>query len=221
MDLYSHSPPTSNRMLKKTPSVVLGLSSRTSCTLRAPTALQPFWMPILNVPNIRSAWQSLRQHKYHLDKHRTLQQSQCLITTIVMLSLLASCASLSGGRTDTFYCSYDTVWDETLIALHPATFTTTEKEAGKIETDWEKGMSNSTSGALGRSNLVQERSSIVITLDNDEQLTTVRVNHVRQQHHLEGTRSLRWLHAPALPAVEHRILSRIYDRLKKQGCRAV
>ncbi len=148
-------------------------------------------------------------------------QPRFLIPTILMLSLLTSCASLSGGHTNTVYCPYDTVWEETVLALHPATFTTADKQDGNIETDWEKGMSNTTSGALGRTNLVQERSSIVVNLDNDEKLTTIRVNHVRQTHHLEGTRSLRWMHAPSLPEVEQRILSKIQRRLKTQGCRPV
>ncbi len=120
--------------------------------------------------------------------------------------------------TSTFKCPYDTIWEQTLLALHPATFTVANKEKGLIETDWEKGMSKSKSGALGRTNLVQERSSIVVELDNKGSTTTLDITHVRQKHHLEGVRSLRWLHAPAVPEIQNRILGRIQSRVKKQGC---
>ncbi len=149
------------------------------------------------------------------------ERSLQFVIIVTLSALLVGCASLSGGRTDAFYCPYDTVWEETLLALHPSTFFLADEHNGVIETDWEKGMSQTKTGALGRSNLVQERSSIVVKIENDEKLTTVRVIHVRQHHHLEGTRSLRWLHAPALPAIEHRVLSRIHKRIKKRGCRAV
>lgn len=143
------------------------------------------------------------------------------VVIAIAMACLTGCASLSGGHTHTFYCPYDTVWEETLHALHPATVTKADKGAGAIETDWEQGMSEAKSGVFGRSNLVQERSSIVVKLEKEETLTTIRVNHVRQQHHLEGTRSLRWLHAPAVPEVESAILARIHNRVKKQGCHAV
>ena len=79
--------------------------------------------------------------------------------------------------TSTFKCPYDTIWEQTLLALHPATFTVANKEKGLIETDWEKGMSKSKSGALGRTNLVQERSSIVVELDNKGSTTTLDITH--------------------------------------------
>ena len=149
----------------------------------------------------------------------------CTIAVLFVGLVVSSCvsvsSSLSGGRTNHFYCPYDTVWEETLMALHPATFAVADKEDGVIETEWEEGMSKAQYGVFGRSNLVQERSSIVVNLDQQDKLTKVHVIHARQVHHLSGRRSLRWLHAEPLPHVENKILSRIQNRLKNQGCRLV
>jgi|GEM_PF-2937235 uncharacterized lipoprotein len=136
----------------------------------------------------------------------------------VMMLCLTGCASLAGGHIDTYRCGYDTVWEETLRALEPATFAATDKRHGRIETEWEKGMADQTSGIMGRSDLVQERSSIVVSLARQRNNTEVRVIHVRQQRHLGGTRSLRWRHVPSSPEVENRMLARIHDRLKQRGC---
>ena len=135
-----------------------------------------------------------------------------------MMVCLTGCASLAGGHIDMYRCGYDTVWEETLRALEPATFATADKYNGRIETEWEKGMADQTSGIMGRSDLVQERSSIVVTLARQRDDTEVRVFHVRQRHHLVGARSLRWQHVPSSPEVEYKILARIHDRLKQRGC---
>ena len=132
-------------------------------------------------------------------------------------ALLIGCASLSGGQTSTVRCNFDTVWEESLMALESATLVTADKMAGVIETDWEKGMSKQGTGAFGRK-LTQERSSLFVKIIDDHGVSTIRVIHVRQEHPLSGVRALRWFPVDGLPHVERRILSRIHQRLKKHGC---
>ncbi len=137
----------------------------------------------------------------------------------IIIIMMTGCASLSGGQTSTIRCDYDTVWEESLMALEKATLITADKMAGVIETDWEKGMSKKKTGVLGRK-LTQERSSLFVKIIEDDDVATIRVIHVRQEHPLSGVRSLRWFPVDGSPHVERRILNRIHQRLKKHGCHA-
>ena len=105
------------------------------------------------------------------------------------------------------------------MALESAKLITADKLAGVLETDWEKGMSKQGTGAFGRK-LTQERSSLFVKIIEDDDESTIRVIHVRQEHPLSGVRSLRWLPVDGSPHVERRILNSIHQRLKKHGCHA-
>ena len=149
----------------------------------------------------------------------TVHSPLFIIHHFALIIMMTGCASLSGGQTSTVRCDYDTVWEESLMALEGAKLITADKMAGVIETDWEKGMSKQGTGAFGRK-LTQERSSLFVKIVNDHDVATIRVIHVRQEHPLSGVRSLRWFPVEGSPHVERRILSRIHQRLKKHGCHA-
>jgi len=142
-----------------------------------------------------------------------------IVYHFALIIIMTSCASLSGGQTSTIRCSYDTVWEESLMVLEKAKLTTADKMAGVIETDWEKGMSKQGTGAFGRK-LTQERSSLFVKIIDSHDVATIRVIHVRQEHPLSGVRALRWFPVDGSPQVERRILNRIQHRLKKHGCHA-
>ena len=149
----------------------------------------------------------------------TVYSPMFIIHHVAFIIILTGCASLSGGQTSTIRCNFDTVWEESLMALESATLVTADKMAGVIETDWEKGMSKQGTGAFGRK-LTQERSSLVVKIIDVDDVATIRVIHVRQEHSLSGVRALRWLPVDGSPHVERRILNSIHQRLKKHGCRA-
>ncbi len=137
--------------------------------------------------------------------------------SIILPSLLIGCASLSGGQTSTVFCQYNTVWEESLMVLERATLITANKSSGVLETDWEKGMSKQGVGAFGRK-LTQERSSLFVKIVDEQDVATIRVIHVRQEHPLSGVKALRWFPVDGSPQVERRILNNIHQRIKKHGC---
>ena len=147
----------------------------------------------------------------------TVHSPLFIIHYFAFIIIMTGCASLSGGQTLTIRCNYDTVWEESLMVLERATLITADKMSGIIETDWEKGMSKKKVGAFGRK-LTQERSSLFVKIIDDDDVATIRVIHVRQEHPLSGVRSLRWFPVDGSPHVERRILNRIHHRLKKHGC---
>ena len=139
----------------------------------------------------------------------------------LIILLLPACASTSGMQQQFAVCSYDHAWDAALETVKDRPITTSDKDAGLIETDWlEISMPGRDFGILQRDvSDGKDRSRLTLTVKRLDDVTKISFLEVRQQWVFRGgSRLFGWASTDPSPDVMHDIRRRLDSKLKEHGC---
>jgi hypothetical protein len=131
--------------------------------------------------------------------------------------LLAGCMTLAGKPTAVSSCSFDHVWDTSIIALADFQLQTTDKATGVLETNWVEVAASTRAGALERE-VNKERVKYVVEIKRDGTGAVAAVLQLREEWSPMGVRSRQWRGIPGNPREESAVATEIAKRLKEKGC---
>ena len=152
--------------------------------------------------------------------------STCRITMTFMALLSAGCAMLSGSQEQYYVCSYDTVWDAALDTMKGQSVSTSNKEKGLIETNWQEvpPTSERTYGVFGREGFGNiERARLTVTVRRMDDVASVSVLETRERWHARGgvtQQALKWWAIEPSEEVTSGVVNRLNAKLKAKGCAA-
>lgn len=144
-----------------------------------------------------------------------------LLNIILLASLLAACASISGMEQRFAVCSYDHAWEAALQAVKDRSVETKDKDAGLIVTGWlEIPMPGRTFGALQRELAdSKDRSRITLAVKRLDDVTKISFIEERQRWVFRGgSRMFGWASTDPSEEVMHDVQRRLDSKLKEHGC---
>jgi len=131
--------------------------------------------------------------------------------------LLSGCMTLEGKSTTFSSCSFDHVWDASIVALADRQLQTSDKTAGVLETRWVEVAASTRAGALER-DVNKERAQYVVEIKRDGTGAMATVHQLREEWSPMGVRSRQWRGMPGNPQEESAVAAAIAKRLKEKGC---
>lgn len=137
--------------------------------------------------------------------------------SVVGCFLLSGCMTLEGKPTAFSSCSFDHVWDTSIVALADFQLQTTDKTAGALETKWLEVEGTTQAGALQRE-VNKERVKYVVEVKPDSRGAAATVLQLREEWSPMGVRSRQWRAIPGNPSEESAVAAEIARRLKEKGC---
>lgn len=142
---------------------------------------------------------------------------------LISFFALSACATLSGGRDQSFVCPYDTVWEATLDTMKGYSITAENKHDGTIETTWiEMEGKKRPYGIFAREGFGnRERARLTVVVKQDHQLSTVNVLETRQRWHARGgvsQQATRWWPVEPSEEVMEEVTGKLNAHLKGKGC---
>lgn len=145
------------------------------------------------------------------------------IGLLIAFFAVTSCATLSGGRDQTFVCPYDTVWDATLETMKGYSVTLENKREGTIETAWiEMEGKKRPYGIFAREGFGnRERARLTVVVKQDRHLSSVNVLETRQRWHARGgvsQQATRWWPVEPSEEVMEEVTGKLNAHLKEKGC---
>lgn len=144
-----------------------------------------------------------------------------LLLSLLALTALTACASMSGVQERFAVCTYDDAWDAALDAVKDRAVVTKDKDAGMIVTGWlEIPMPGRTFGALQRDlQDSKDRSRLTLIMKRLDDVTKISYAEERQRWAFRGgSRLFGW--APTDPSEEvmQHVQHRLDAKLKEHGC---
>ena len=143
------------------------------------------------------------------------------LSLLLIILVLPACVSTSGMQQQFAVCSYDHAWDAALEAVKDRSITTSDKDAGLIETDWlEIPMPGRAFGILQRDvSAGKDRSRITLTVKRLDDVA--KISFVEERHRWVfrgGSRLFGWAATDPSEEVIHDIQRRLDSKLKEHGC---
>ncbi len=143
------------------------------------------------------------------------------LSLLLILTLVAACASLGGMREQFAVCSYDHAWEAALDAVKDRAIAKQDKAAGVIDTAWlEIPMPGRTFGALQRDlGDSKDRSRISLTVKRLDDVTKIGFIEERQRWAFRGgSRLFGWADTGSSTEVMTDVQTRLDTKLKEHGC---
>lgn len=131
--------------------------------------------------------------------------------------LLAGCMTLAGKPTAVSSCSFDQVWDTSILTIADVQFETINKAAGVLETQWVEAEGSRQAGIFQR-DVNKERFKYVVEVKQDGTRTIATVLQLREEWSPMGLRMRQWRGMPGNPQEESAVAAEITRRLKEKGC---
>src|SRR3989454_9215142 len=128
--------------------------------------------------------------------HRLLAVFTCL--------LLAGCATLEGKPTATSPCSFEQVWDTSIVALSDVRLQKADKAAGVLETNWAEVGSATQAGVLQR-DINKERVRYVGEVKREGTGAAATVLQLREAWSPMGVMMNRWRAVPCNPTEDEAV----------------
>lgn len=146
------------------------------------------------------------------------------IAVLILLSMCAGCAALSGDRKQFYACTYDIVWDASLEVMKGESIASSSKEKGLIETGWTDvaPLTERSFGIFSREGFGnKERARLSLSVNRINDVTSVSVLETRQRWHSRGgatSQATKWWPAEPSEVITNEIVDRVNAKLKEQGC---
>lgn len=140
---------------------------------------------------------------------------------VMVMPLLAGCASVGGVQDRYVVCSYDHTWEAVLDAVKDRSVTKQDKERGVIETAWlEIPMPGRTFGAFHRDMKdSKDRSRVKMMVTRIDDVTKVSFVEERERWAFRGgSRLFGWVPTESSQDVITAIQGRLNAKLKEHGC---
>ena len=139
-----------------------------------------------------------------------------------ILLVLSGCAALTGTQERFVACPYDTVWEEALDTMKSYPISTTDEQAGRIETSWVEGdAAGRPYGLFGRQGLQEKerfRSTLIVEKKKDD-VVVLRLTERREHWGFRGgARIYQWYPVPASEETIDAVLIPLAAKLKQHGC---
>lgn len=139
------------------------------------------------------------------------------LSSFLGLCLLSGCMTLDGQPAAFPSCSFDQVWDASILTIADVQFETINKAAGVLETQWVEVEASTRAGALQRE-VNKERLKYVVAVKRDGNGAVATVLQLREEWSPMGVRSRQWRGMPGNPQEESAVAAMIAKRLKEKGC---
>lgn len=136
---------------------------------------------------------------------------------ILAVLLSSGCVMLAGKPTAVSPCSFDQVWDTSILTIADVQFETINKAAGVLETQWVEVEASTRAGALQRE-VNKERVKYVVEVKRDGNGAVATVLQLREEWSPMGARMRQWRGLPGNPREESAVSAEITRRLKEKGC---
>lgn len=144
-----------------------------------------------------------------------MKSFQPLILLVILTS--PACTTLGNTPAASSPCSFDQVWDTSIVALADFQLHTANKTEGVLETGWVEVEASTRVGAFQR-DVNKERLKYVVEITRDGAGATATVTQLREEFSPVGVRSRQWRGAPGNPSEETAVVAEISRRLKEKGC---
>ena len=131
--------------------------------------------------------------------------------------LLSGCMTLAGQPTAVSSCSFDQVWDTSIVTIADVQFETINKAAGVLETQWVEVEGSRQAGIFHR-DVNKERFKYVVEVKQDGAGAIAMVLQLREEWSPMGVRMRQWRGMPGNPQEESAVAGEITKRLKEKGC---
>lgn len=131
--------------------------------------------------------------------------------------LLFGCMTLAGKPTVSSSCSFDQVWDTSMVALEGVQLQKADKAEGVLETKWVE-VEASTQAGLLRRDVNKERVKYVVEVKREGTGAVTTVVQLREEWTPMGVRMRQWRAMAGNQAEEKAITAEISRRLKEKGC---
>lgn len=146
------------------------------------------------------------------------------IAILMLFTICAGCATLSGDRKQFYACSYDMVWDASLEVMKGESIASSSKEKGLIETGWidVAPLTERSFGIFSREGFGnKERARLSLSVNRTHDVTSVSALETRQRWHSRGgvtSQATKWWPTEPSEVTTNEIVNRINAKLKEQGC---
>lgn len=137
--------------------------------------------------------------------------------SVIGCLLLSGCMTLEGKPTAFSSCSFDHVWDTSIVALADVQLQTTDKATGVLETNWVEVAASTQAGLMQR-DVNRERVKYVVEVKRDGAGAIATVLQLREEWSPMGVRSRQWRAIPGNSSEESTATAEIARRLKEKGC---
>jgi hypothetical protein len=137
--------------------------------------------------------------------------------TLLVALTLPGCMVLGSTAAMSSACSFEQVWDASIVALADIQLQTANKTAGILETAWVEVEATTRAGAFQR-DVNKERLKYVVEITRDGTGTAATVTQLREEFSPMGVRSRQWRAVTPNPSEEASVVSEISRRLKEKGC---
>jgi hypothetical protein len=137
--------------------------------------------------------------------------------SVVGCLLLSGCVTLEGKPTAFSSCSFDHVWDASIVALADGQLQTTDKATGVLETNWVEVAASTQAGIMQR-DVNKERVRYVVEIKRDGTGAAAAVLQLREGWSPMGVQSRQWRAIPGNSSEESAVAAKIAQRLKEKGC---
>lgn len=114
-------------------------------------------------------------------------------------------------------CSFEQVWDTSIVALADIQLQTANKTTGVLETTWVEVEPSTRAGAFQR-DVNKERAKYVVEVTRDGTGAAATVTQLREEFSPMGVRSRQWRAMSPNASEEAAMVSQISRRLKEKGC---
>lgn len=131
--------------------------------------------------------------------------------------LLSGCMTLAGKPAAVSSCSFDQVWDTSILTIADVQFETINKAAGVLETQWVEVEGSRQAGFFQR-DVNKERFKYVVEVKQDGAGAVATVLQLREEWSPMGVRMRQWRGMPGNPQEESAVVAGIAKRLKEKGC---
>ena len=136
---------------------------------------------------------------------------------ILAVLLSSGCMTLAGQPAAFPSCSFDQVWDASILTIADVQFETINKTAGVLETQWVEVEASTRAGAFQRE-VNKERLKYVVEVKRDRNGAVATVLQLREEWSPMGVRSRQWRGMPGNSREESAVAAAIAKRLKEKGC---
>ncbi len=131
--------------------------------------------------------------------------------------LLAGCLALVGRPTASSSCSFDQVWDTSMVALEGVQLQKADKAEGVLETKWVEVQASTQAGILQR-DVNKERLKYIVEVKREGTGAAATVLQLREEWSPMGNRMRQWRAMPGNSSEEKAVVAEIARRLKEKGC---
>ena len=140
-----------------------------------------------------------------------------IFLALLWLFLLPGCMTLAGQPTAVSPCSFEQVWDASILTIADVQFETINKAAGVLETQWVEVEASTQAGVLQRE-VNKERVKYIVEVKRDGTGAAATVLQLREEWSPMGVRSRQWRAIPGNSSEESAVATEIARRLKEKGC---